>query len=118
MITEFGKKLRIYRVETGLKLKDMADKLQIPSSYLSAIEMGRKTISEDFLNKLFHAYTFSKQQQIDLREAAQKTAHSIKFDLTDITNTKREMMLSFARRFNNLSEDEVRKISALLKEVE
>ena len=43
-MTDFAKALRILRIERGEVLKDMADKLGITSSYLSAIECGKRKI--------------------------------------------------------------------------
>jgi len=42
MITEFGRILRNIRMDCNELLKDMADKLNITSSYLSAIEHGKE----------------------------------------------------------------------------
>ena len=56
MFTEFGKFTRMYRLKHGLFLKEMAEKLNVPSSYLSAVEMGRKSITKEFANKIINTY--------------------------------------------------------------
>ena len=42
MITAFGKFLRILRMDNGEILKTMAEKLEVTSSFLSAVENGKK----------------------------------------------------------------------------
>ena len=66
MVTDFGKMIRVYRLEHGLMLKDMADKLNVPSSYLSAMEMGRKTISKEFIEKLIGLFSFTEEEKTAL----------------------------------------------------
>ena len=58
MFTEFGKFTRTYRLKHGLILKEMAEKLNVPSSYLSAVEMGRKSITKDFADKIISIYIY------------------------------------------------------------
>ena len=116
MLTEFGKLLRKYRIDHNLILKKMADTLNIPSSYLSAIEMGRKTVSKEFLNKLYEAYSFSDVERQQLNDAAELSAGSIKLDLNNASLDKRNMVLSFARKFDTLDEKTVKKIMDYLKE--
>lgn len=116
MLTQFGKLLRKYRIEHNLILKEMADTLNIPSSYLSAIEMGRKTITKEFLNKLYKAYSFSDLEKQQFNEAAELSAGSIKLDLNNASLNQRNMVLSFARKFDNLSEETVKKIMDYLKD--
>ena len=47
MLTEFGKLLRIIRINSGDTSKDMAKKLNLSPSYLSAIESGKRNIPLD-----------------------------------------------------------------------
>jgi transcriptional regulator with XRE-family HTH domain len=44
MLTEFGQYLRKIRIDCGDLLKDMADKLGVTSSYLSAVETGKRNV--------------------------------------------------------------------------
>ena len=67
MITEFGKELRKMRIDAGEVLKDMATKLGITSSYLSAIEVGKRTVSERILTNIQEKYTLSEAEMLRLR---------------------------------------------------
>ena len=48
MITPFGKSLRNIRMDRGMLLKDMAQDLDVTSSYLSAVEVGKRNVSENW----------------------------------------------------------------------
>ena len=114
MLTEFGRILRIYRVNHGITLKDMADNLSVPSSYLSSMEMGRKNISHDFLKKLFNTYQFSEQEIQGLKESVSNSCNVMKLDLRKSNREQRNLALEFARRFDSLDEDEIKVISQYL----
>ena len=45
-LTEFGKFSRKLRIDNGELLKDMAIKLNVTVSYLSAVEIGKRNIPE------------------------------------------------------------------------
>lgn len=115
MITEFGRFIRIYRLEHGLLLKDMSDKLNMPSSYLSAIEMGRKTITNEFVSKLICTFPFTNDEETRLRQAVENSANCVKINnLQSATQQQRNAALSFARKFNDLDSTTIDKILELL----
>ncbi|BCP55802.1 transcriptional regulator [Kaistia sp. 32K] len=55
-MTPFGQRLREMREERGLSLKDMAGKLQVSSSYLSALEHGKRGSPSWFMVQRIIAY--------------------------------------------------------------
>ena len=63
MITEFGKALRKLRIDRGEILKTMAEKLNMTSSYLSAIECGKRNIPSDLISKLASIYDLTEEEQ-------------------------------------------------------
>lgn len=115
MLTEFGKLIRKYRIDNNLILKDMADTLGLPSSYLSAMELGRKVVSNEFLEKLFAKYHFSQEEQRNFIEAAKLSVNSVKINIENVDSARRNMALSFARKFDSLDEETVKKILDYLK---
>ena len=66
MNTEFGKSLRKLRIDKGEILKNMADKLGMTSSYLSAIECGKRNIPDDLIEKLTSIYCLDEKEQQEL----------------------------------------------------
>ena len=50
--TDFGKVVRMARIQAGVKLSEMADRLQVTPAFLSGMETGRKRISDEWLTKI------------------------------------------------------------------
>ena len=115
MVTQFGKILRFYRLDHGYILKDMADALEVPSSYLSAMEMGRKAVSKEFLNKLISTYPFTEAEIEQLKQAAEMSASSVRLSTENLNTEKRELLFNFARQFDSIDDETVKKIKALLQ---
>ena len=53
MITPIGKFLRKLRIDTGEILKDMAEKLHVSPSFLSAVENGKKKMPSTWNSTTF-----------------------------------------------------------------
>jgi SOS response regulatory protein OraA/RecX len=73
--------------------------------------MGRKNISNDFITKLFSTFTFSKEEQTALQEAAKKSGTTIKINLTNSNKNQRELALQFARSLDSLTAEDISEIS-------
>ena len=54
MLTDFGKELRKIRIDNNEFLKDMANKLGVTVSYLSAVENGKRDIPDEWLDKIIN----------------------------------------------------------------
>ena len=59
MLTPFGIALRKLRVEKGLRLFDLAEKLGQSTAFLSAVETGRKPIPDGLVFKVTRALDLS-----------------------------------------------------------
>ena len=62
MITPFGKALRNLRMDRGTLLKDMAQQLEVTSSYLSAVESGKRNIPENWPQVIGALYDLNDQE--------------------------------------------------------
>ena len=69
MLTEFGKILRIIRMNSGDSAKNMAKKLYISTSYLYLIENGNRRIPEDMEISISKAYDLSNEEMEALHRA-------------------------------------------------
>lgn len=96
-MTEFGKTLRIIRINSGDSAKQMADKLGISVPYLNAIENGRRDVPADLLEKVISAYPLSERDRENLREALVATKDKVKIDLTELGEKKRRVIMALAR---------------------
>lgn len=118
MITEFGKVLRKLRIDRGEILKNMADKLEMTSSYLSAIECGKRNIPSDFIEKLASLYELDESQIAELNSAKDESLNSIEICIEGKNASQRDLALQFARKFNDIDEDFAKQMLSLLKKKE
>lgn len=66
MLTDFGKFTRKLRVDHDQLLKDMAYKLGVTMSYLSAVEHGKRKIPNEWGAKLREHYDLTETQVTEL----------------------------------------------------
>lgn len=66
---EFGKVLKIARIANNLTTKEAAERMQVRSSYISAIENGtRKGIRRETLTKFADVYSYKASEICFLEE--------------------------------------------------
>ena len=96
MATEFGKILRIIRINSGDTAKVMADKLGISVPYLNAIENGRRDIPTELPDRVAFAYSLSDKDKKNLNDAVVTSKDKVKIDLTELAEKKRRVILALA----------------------
>lgn len=105
MLSEFAKFSRKLRIEESELLKDMAYRLGVTSSYLSAVEVGKRAIPEKWINLLVKEYGLSSSQESELKEIYQNSMDSITMNLKEKSKKDKDLIISFARNFDSLDED-------------
>ena len=118
MLTDFGRFLRKIRIDCGEILKDMAEKLNVSAAYLSAVEMGKRNIPEQWVNRISELYNLSEEEKINLNGAADNSAKSITLNFDNISNSHKETAILFAREFENVDTETLDKIKKLLRNME
>lgn len=103
MLSSFGKLTRKLRIDKGEILKEMASKLEVTSAYLSAVEMGKRNVPDNWPIRIAEIYKLSEQERDKLEEASYESRLSIKFDLKDKCIDDRGLILAFARKLDALS---------------
>lgn len=114
MVTAFGKELRKIRLEKNLRLKDMADTLEIKSSYLSSIENGKRDISEKLLSNIKQSFSLNPDEIASLDDAYAKTKQNISIDISNMSEEKIDSSLAFARKLGGLSDKQILEIQKIL----
>lgn len=115
MITEFGKALRKLRIEHGEVVRDMARRMGVSPSFISAVENGKKNVPNDWIETIADLYHLSADQTNELREMAQQSVTSVRIDLLGTNGSQRKAALIFARDFGKLSDNEADQIISLLQ---
>ena len=118
MLTDFGRFLRKIRIDCDEILKDMAEKLNVSAAYLSAVELGKRNIPEQWVNKISKLYNLSEEEKNRLNDAADNSAKSITFSFDNISDSHKETAILFAREFENVDVETLDKIKKLLKNME
>ena len=113
-VTEFGKELRKLRIDRGDVLKKMADALGCTSSYLSAIECGKRGVPSDLIPRIQALYGLDDEQVARLEAARDSTLSNVKLDLEGASGEQRDVALMFARTFKSLSREEIEEMKRFL----
>jgi len=115
MLTAFGKFTRKLRIDKGELLKDMADKLQVTSSYLSSVEMGKRTVPQKWAEQIKEFYTLTESDYLDLLKSISESKKEVVLNLSEKNAKDKDIILSFARNFDDLDDVKKAKIRELLK---
>lgn len=114
MITTFGKLLRKIRIDHGEILMDMAKRLGVSPSFLSAVEVGRKSAPSGWSDTIAEQYHLSEEQRQELKEAEQEAVISVKLDFSKVDQPQRTAALVFAREFGSMTEETASQVIQLL----
>ncbi|MBB1518941.1 helix-turn-helix domain-containing protein [Aquipseudomonas guryensis] len=117
MFTEFGKLLRKARIDHGLLLKDMAEGLGVSSAYLSAVETGKKTVSDELIRKVaaYLGILPNTPEYREIEDAAQISKGQISLEVRGLSQRHQETALAFARQFGEMQPNELDRLLALLQ---
>ena len=115
MRTELGDLLRKVRLDNRELLKDMAEKLHEKSSFLSAVENGKKKMPNKWFAELQELYDLDAATMDALEKAALLNNKQISINIENSSASSRELAVSFARKFNMLDEEMTQKIIRILK---
>lgn len=116
MITEIGKELRKLRIDRDEKLLDMARRLDKSPSFISAVEVGKKSPPAGFEDIVISAYQLAKGAASALRVAADRSRKS--FTIQPNSALGRDTAGLLARKIDHLSEFELSEIRRILKDSE
>ncbi len=115
MLTEFGKELRILRIERDENINSMAKKLNISIAYLSSIESGKRSIPADLVDKIVEKYHLNKERREVLREKEAISSNTINVDLSLVSSEQRKLVFALSRKIKDLTDDECLEILGKIK---
>jgi HTH-type transcriptional regulator, competence development regulator len=109
MLTPFGRFLRKLRIDRGEIMKDMAAKLQVTASFLSAVEVGKKAVPDSWVPTLGQAYGLGNLGE--LQHLADLSKPDFKVEVPrDSDDLRRETALMFSRKVGAMDHDTLTKI--------
>lgn len=114
MVTETGKFLRKLRIDRSEKQKDMADRLNVSVSFLSAVETGKKKMPELWKTRICDIYELTDNQKCEFMDAIAKTRQTVEISLTDLSIAKREAVVMFAEKIEKISDEQAERIRKII----
>lgn len=117
MLTDLGKFLRKLRIDCSELLKNMADKLSITPAYLSAIETNKRLPPKDFLEKIKKLYSLNGDDLKLFEQYFINSRNEKKVDMNSFNESDKNLMLSFARKLNNMNSEEKERIKNILSKI-
>ncbi len=114
---EYGKFLKHLRIEKEEMLRDMAHRLGLNSSYLSAIESGTRDIPAGLTDKICSLYGLSEGEGQKLKNAeldAERKVLQINMEEINKNRLAKEVVLNFAGKAASLTEEQLLKINEVL----
>ena len=115
MATTFGKELRKLRIDKDENIHDMAKKLGISISYLSAIEAGSRNIPSDMVDNIVAKYHLNGERSEILRQAEAESSKEIDIDLSKVSAEQRKLIFALSRKINDISDEQCLDILNKLK---
>ena len=116
MISAFGKVLKRYRKENGDTLKTLASKLEIFVPYLSSMEVGRRLVTMEVVEKVKDIYNLSESQYDELYTSMLESNNKVDLELSKMNDAQREVSMTFARRIENADPELLEKLRKALSD--
>lgn len=116
MLTEFGKVMRIIRINSNESMRDMAAKIGMSAAYLSAIETGKRNVPPNMEEILFSRYDFSEKDKQKIKNAIEKSAAQVKIDLTEMAEKKRKLIYSITK--GDIDEETIDRLCEIISKKE
>lgn len=110
MVTAFGKFCRKLRIDNGELLFDMAEKLGVSTAFLSKVENGRRKPPEEWEDKIIHLYNLEGGKKAEFDDCFFRAKNADSIDIRNYDDENKNLMLSFARKFETLDKEALRKM--------
>lgn len=116
MISKFGLYIREIRKKENDSLRTMARKMDISAAFLSAMEVGRKAIPNDYIERIAKIYNLNKNEIEELEDVINETNQKVSIELEKMNENQKEISLMFARKIKNADNDLIEKLRKVLED--
>lgn len=119
-MTPFGKEIRKLRIDADITMSEMAKGLGKLPSYLSAVEIGDKPLSDEFAKAMIgylRELPYFRKHRLDeghLFRLADRTRRTV--NVQALQDRDREVVAAFARRLPSMSADKRANVNKKLEE--
>ena len=114
MVSAFGKCMRKIRGEESLRT--CAKRLEITASFLSAMEVGRRTVPDNYYEKIRELYNLNEVQSKELYESIIYTNQRVDIEMTKMNKAQQQTAVMFARKIENADPELIEKLQKVLED--
>lgn len=114
MISKFGLVMRDIRNRYSESLRTCAERLNITAAFLSAMEVGRKSIPSTYCDKITKLYDLDEKTHIELYNAIIETNQHVDIEISKMNEAQKEVSMAFARRIENADPELLEKLRKAL----
>lgn len=114
MISSFGKVLKEYRKRNDDTLKTLSEKIGISLPYLSGMEVGRKIVTLELLEKIKEVYSLTEEEYNTPYMAMLDSNNKVDIELSKMNEAQREVSMVFARKIENADPELIEKLRKVL----
>lgn len=116
MISKFGITMRKFRENTHESLRTMATKLGISAAFLSAMEVGRKTVPLEYAKEIKDLYNLSEEEYNEIYDSIVETNEKVSIEIKEMNEAQKQVSMVFARKIKNADPELVEKLRKALEE--
>ena len=113
--TPFAKNVRKMMIDADENLLDLSELLDCSVSFVSLVFTGKKAVPESWVEIISKHYDLNDIQREELFEAYCESKRNVQIDLSNSNNSQRKLALQFQRNLNGLTEEEIERLSEILK---
>ena len=110
----FLKRLRLDHNDE--RLIDMASKLNVSQSYLSAIESGKRHLNDKLVSKIVEVYELNEADKNELILLRDLASNKINITLDNLEIEQKETVVQFLSNVKDLDEKSLKRINLIIKE--
>lgn len=114
--TPLGKFLKHHCIENTMVMTDLANEIGIAQSYMSAVNLGLKGFPDAKIDRTIHVLKLSETDQVEFRRLVEDWKTSFSFYVVGMPDEKRVLVARLVRKFDKLSDDEVKNLYQILQE--
>lgn len=110
----FLKQLRLHHDDE--RLIDMANKLNISQSFLSAIESGKRNLSDKLIFRIVDVYKLNENDEKELFHLRDLALNKINITLENLEDKQKETVVEFLSNVDKMDDKTLKKINLIIKE--
>lgn len=115
VLSPFGFVLKSLRKEHGDQRKDLAKKLGVTSSFIYNIEVGKRNVPEEWIEKISDVYNLDNSSRFYLETNADIGDEEVVIEIPKLEFNDKVVSLSYNGKMCSLTNAEINKIRKMLE---